>query len=75
MAIKRWSRCFILEDPSLGFLKLFQIVAIVHEDILRSVVLMFGASKLLAMAKNIGGFCSIVIGKMFFQIINRSIVK
>jgi hypothetical protein len=36
---------------------------------------MFGASKLLAMAKNIGGFCSIVIGKMFFQIINRSIVK
>jgi len=66
MAIKRWSRCLILEDPSLGFLELFQIVAIVHEDIFRSMVLMLGASKLLTMAKNIGGFCSIVMGEMFF---------
>ncbi len=36
--------------------------------------LMLGASKLLAMAKDSGGFHPIVIGKMFFQPINRSIV-
>jgi hypothetical protein len=35
---------------------------------------MLGVSKLLAMAKNIGGLCPIAIGKVFFWLISHSIV-
>jgi len=56
MVYEYLSRCFILEDPSSGFSKLFQdVVAIVRGDIPRSVALVLGAKKLLAMAKDIGG--------------------
>jgi hypothetical protein len=37
-------------------------------------VLMLRANKLLAMAKNIGNFHPIVVGEVFFRLINRSIV-
>jgi len=47
-------------------LKLFQVVVIVHGDILRLMALMLGANRLLAMAKDIGGLRFNVIDKMFF---------
>ncbi len=75
MVYEHLLRCFILEDPSLGFSKLFQIVTtIVHGDIFRLVALVLGAIKLLAMAKDFGGFRPIVVGEMFFRFISRSIV-
>jgi hypothetical protein len=41
MVYEHLSRCFILEDPSLGFLELFQaIVVIARGDIPRSMALM-----------------------------------
>jgi hypothetical protein len=67
--------CFILEDPSSGFLELFQIVVVVFGgDIFRSMAIMLGASILLAMAKDICGHCSIAISKVFFRFISHSIV-
>jgi hypothetical protein len=33
-----------------------------------------GANKLLAMAQDIGGLCPIIISKVFFQLISRSII-
>jgi hypothetical protein len=35
---------------------------------------MLGVDKLLAMAKNTGGFHLIIVGEMFFQLISHSIV-
>jgi hypothetical protein len=65
----------ILEDPSSKFSKLFQVTIVtVHEDIPKSMVLMLGANRLLAMAKDIGGLHPIAIGKVFFLLISRSIV-
>jgi len=64
----------MLEDPSLGFLELFQVVVIIHGDIFRLVALVLGVSKLLAMAKDTGGFCPITVGEVFFRLINYSIV-
>jgi len=59
--------CFILEDPSSGFSKLFQVVIVVaHGDIPRSVALMLGANRLLAMAKDFKGLRFIVVGGVFF---------
>jgi len=67
--------CFILKDPSLGFLELFQVIVIVvHQDIPRSMALVLRVNKLLAMAKNIDGLCLIVVNKVFFQFISYSIV-
>jgi hypothetical protein len=67
--------CLTPEDPSSWFSKLFQVVVIViHGDILKSMALMLGSSKLLIMAKDIGGFCFIIVGEVFFQLINHSIV-
>jgi len=43
-------------------------------DIFSSVALMLGASKLLAMANDIGGFHPIVVGEVFLWLINCSIV-
>ncbi len=68
-------RCFILKDPSLGFLELLQSIVIVfHGDILKLMALMLKVSKLLIMAKDIGGLCPIVVNEMFLQFINRSII-
>ncbi len=75
MVFEHLSGCFILENPFSWFSKLFQVVAIVVcGDIPRLVASMLGVSKLLAMAKNIGGLCPIAIGKVFFWLISHSIV-
>jgi hypothetical protein len=67
--------CFIPKDPSSGFLKLFHIVTVVvHGDIPKSVALMLGTIRLLAMAKVINGLHFIIIGEMFLQFISHSIV-
>jgi len=61
MVSEHFLRCFIPKDPSLGFLKLFQVVAnVAHGDILKSIALMLGVSILLT-----EGFHCIVVGKMF----------
>jgi hypothetical protein len=66
MVYEHFSRCFILEDPSLGFSKLFQIIVVVaHGDIFRLVALMLRVSKLLAMEKDLGGLCPIVVPLSF----------
>jgi hypothetical protein len=67
--------CFIPKDPSSRFLKLFQVVvAIAYGDIHGLMALVLGANILLAMAKDIGGFCPIAVGEVFLQLISRSIV-
>jgi hypothetical protein len=67
MVYEHFSRCFILRDPSLKFLELFQAIAIVaHADIPRLVALMLGANKLLVMAKDISGLHLIIVGEVFF---------
>jgi hypothetical protein len=66
MVYEHLSRCFIPEDPSSRFSKLFQVIVVITcGDILRLVALVLGVSKLLAMIKDIGGFCPIVVGEMF----------
>ncbi len=67
MVYEHLSGCFILKDPSSRFLELFFVVAIVA-DILKSMALMLGVSKLLAMAKDIGGLRPITIGEPFFDL-------
>ncbi len=63
--------CFILEDPSLRFLELFQdVVTVARGDIFRSLALVFGANRLLAMAKDLGGFHPIIVSDVFFQLIS-----
>jgi hypothetical protein len=75
MVYKHLLGCFILKDPSSKFLELFQVApTVVHGDIPRLVVLVLGVSRLLAMAKDIGGFRPIAMGEVFFQFINYSIV-
>jgi hypothetical protein len=70
MEYKHLSRCFILEDPSSGFSKLFQvIVIIVRKGNPRSMALMMGANRLLVMAKDIRGFRLIVVSEMFFNLL------
>jgi hypothetical protein len=70
MVYDHLSGCLILEDPYLGFSELFQIVVVVvvvpHGDIPRLVVSVLGVSKLLAMAKDNGGLCLIIVSKMYF---------
>jgi hypothetical protein len=66
MVYEHLSRCFILEDPSLGFSKLFQVVvATIRGDIPRSVALVLGANKLLAMAKDTSGLHPIAMNEVF----------
>jgi hypothetical protein len=68
-------RCFILEDPSLGLSKLFQVAAVVvRGDIPRLVALVLGVNKLLAMVKDIGGLRPIAMGEMFLRLISCSII-
>jgi len=66
MVYKHLLGCFILEDPSLGFSELFQVIVVIAcGDIPNLVVLVLGANKLLVMAKNIGGLCLIIVGEVF----------
>jgi hypothetical protein len=53
MVNEHFSGCFIPEDPSLGFSKLFQVVVVlVHGDMPWSMALLLGVNKLLVMAKD-----------------------
>jgi hypothetical protein len=66
MVYEHLSRCFILEDPSFRFLELFKVATIVaHGNTLKLMAQVLRASKLLAMVKDTGGLCPIVVGKMF----------
>ncbi len=67
MVYEHFSIWFILEDPSSKILELFQATAIVaYGDILRSVALVLGANRLLAMTKDTCGLRLIAIGGVFF---------
>jgi len=75
MVYEHFLGCFIPEDPSSGFSKLIQVATIVaHGDIPRSVALVMGVNKLLAMAKDFCGFRPIAISEVFFLLIKCSIV-
>jgi hypothetical protein len=71
MVYEHFLGCFIPEDPSSRFSELF-LVAL--GDILKSMALVLGVNKLLALAKDIGGFRPIIVGEVFFQLISRSII-
>jgi hypothetical protein len=59
-------RCFIPEDPSTRFLKLFQaIIVVTHGDIPRSMALVLGASRSLAMIKDAGGLRLIIVDDVY----------
>jgi hypothetical protein len=56
----------IKRNPSLKSLELFQaIFTIACGDICRLMALVLRASRLLAMAKDTGGLCSIVVSEVF----------
>jgi len=75
MIYEHLSGCFILEDPSSEFSKLFQATTVITcRDIPRLMALMLGVNKLLAMAKDTGGLHPISVGEVFLQLINCSIV-
>jgi hypothetical protein len=65
---------FYTRGPIFGFLKLFQVAIVTRGVIFRSVILMLGVNKLLAMPKDISGLHPIVLGEKFFRLISRSIV-
>ncbi len=64
MVYEHLSRCFIPEDPSLGFLKLFQVAFVTRGVIFKLTTLLLGVNKLLAMAKDTSGLHHIAIGKV-----------
>jgi len=75
MVYEHLSGCFILEDTSSRFSKLFQVVVIIAcGNLLRLVALVLGAIRLLAMAKDTNGLHPIAMGEVFFQLISCSIV-
>jgi hypothetical protein len=75
MVYEHFLNYFILENPSLRFSELFQATIVVaHGDILKSMALMLGAGKLLAMARDSKVLHLISIGKMFSSIISFFIV-
>jgi hypothetical protein len=75
MVYEYFSKCLKLEDPFLEISKLFQIVSTVaHGDIPRSVVLLLGVNRLVALVKDTKCFCSIAIGEVFLQLISCSII-
>ncbi len=67
---------FQTKGPSLRFSKLLQdvVVIVAHGDIPRLVALMLGASRLLAMAKDMGSLHLIAICEVFLWLINHFIV-
>jgi len=67
MVYEHLSRCFIPKDPYSRFLELFQVTTIVTcGDIPRSVALVLGVSRLLAMVKDISDLRPIDVSEMFF---------
>jgi hypothetical protein len=75
MVYEHISRCFIPQEPSLGFSELFKDVFVVAcSDIPMLVALVLGVNRLLAMAKDSIGFRPIVVGEVFIQLISRSII-
>jgi hypothetical protein len=61
--------CFIPKDTSSRFSKLFQVVVVVVcGNIFRSIALEMGTKRLLALAKDFGGFHPIVM-KCFFYLL------
>jgi hypothetical protein len=74
MVYEHLFKCFIPEDPSLRFFKLFKVVVVTHGDILKLMALMLGASRLLSMVKDTKGFRLIAISKVCLQFINRFII-
>jgi hypothetical protein len=62
MVYEHLLKCFILNDPSLGFLELFQVVVVANGNIFRLLALVLGVNRLLAMLKDIGSFHLITIG-------------
>jgi hypothetical protein len=65
MVYEHFLGCFISKDPSLRFLELFQVVAIVtYGDIFKSMALVL-LNILLIMVKEIGGLCPIVVNEVF----------
>jgi hypothetical protein len=75
MVYEHLLRCFIPKDASSCFSKLFQVATIViHGDIPRSMALMLGANRLLAMAKDTNGFHLIAMGEVFLRLISCSII-
>jgi hypothetical protein len=59
----------IFRGPSSRFLAI-----VVCGDIFRLMALVLGANRLLVMTKDTNGFRLIVIGEVFLQLFNRSIV-
>jgi len=74
MVYDHLSEFFILEDPPQIFGIIQAIIVVAHNDIPRLMGLVLGFSRLLVMAKDIGGFHPIVISKVFRQLINHSII-
>jgi hypothetical protein len=75
MVYEHLSRCFIPKDLSSRFSRLFHATIVVaYGDIPRLMALMLMANRLLAIAKDIGGFCPTAIGKIFFRLIKCSII-
>jgi hypothetical protein len=57
---------FHTKGPIFGVLKKIQVtIVVIHGDIPRSVALVLGVNKLLAMVKDISDIRPIVIGKVF----------
>ncbi len=64
-----------IRRPILRVFKIIKVVVVVvRGDILRSVALVLRANRLLAMAKDISGFCPTAVGEVFLQLISCSIV-
>jgi hypothetical protein len=66
MVYEHLSKCFIPKDPSSQFSKLFQVIVITHDNILKLMALVLGESRLLAMVKDISGLHLIAIKKVIF---------
>jgi hypothetical protein len=63
-------RLFHTRGPILKVFGIIQVVLIVvHGDIPKLMALMLWANRLLAMAKNIGGLCPIIISEVFFDLL------
>jgi hypothetical protein len=69
MVYEHFLKCFIPENPSSRFLKLFQTIIVICGDIPNLVALLLGVNRLLAMVKDASGLCPIVIGEVFLQLI------
>jgi hypothetical protein len=76
MVYEHLSGCLTTKDPSLRFSELIKVATnvIVRGDIHKSMALVLGVNKLLAMAKDISGLRLIAISKVFLRLISCSII-